>query len=71
MNELEVGFQQIIVCSGSFGRSPEKRVVVWKGGEEHAEEEACCCRRSVNVCGCATAHVRPMIMKVANDPDPP
>jgi hypothetical protein len=37
-----VGFQLIIVCSGCLGRSPEKRIVVREGGEQHAKEEKCC-----------------------------
>ena len=71
VDELQVRFQLVIVRGGGFVRRPQEGVVVGEGGKEHAEEEACCWSASAGEVCEGWRHLRPMIMKVAKELDPP
>lgn len=66
-------FQLIVICERCLGRGPQQGIVVWEGGEEHAKEEARGYEwsKSAEELVCGQENLRPMIMKVAKEPDPP
>jgi hypothetical protein len=75
VDKAQVGFELVVVGGGYGVGGPEKGEVVGKGPEEDAQEEADGCDvlaglRKRGAEGRAKADLRPIMRKVAKEPDP-